>query len=170
MGSRAAAGAGAAPPRAGPPGPARAAIGRAVDEAGDRAARPPLLAAAVEIALAGGDVASARAAADRLAGIADALDAPILRAMAAEARGAVLAAEGEVSGALAALRGAWTAWHRLPAPYAAARVRVLIAAACRAAGDEDSALMEMSAAAAPSPPGRRAGPRPRCRRGGTPAG
>ena len=113
---------------------ARAAIGRAVDEAtgeANAAARPPLLAAAVEIALAGGDVAAARGAADRLAGIADALDAPILRAMAAEARGAVLAAEGEVSGALAALRGAWTAWHRLPAPYAAALCSRLAASRSR---------------------------------------
>jgi DNA-binding NarL/FixJ family response regulator len=125
---------------------ASAAIRRAVDES-EATARPPLLAAAVEIALAGEDVTAARAAAEELAGAAAARDAPILRAMAAEATGAVLAASGETAAALATLRRAWTAWHRLPAPYAAARVRVLIASACRAAGDEDSALMEQSAAA-----------------------
>jgi DNA-binding NarL/FixJ family response regulator len=125
---------------------ASAAIRRAVEES-DLVSRPPLLAAAVEIALADGDVGAARAAADGLADAAAVVDAPILHAMAAEADGAVLAASGETAAALVRLRRAWTAWHRLPAPYAAARVRVLIASACRTAGDEDSALMEQAAAA-----------------------
>ena len=39
-------------------------------------------------------------------------------------------------------------WHRIEAPYEAAKVRVLIGQACRASGDEDTALMEFDAAAA----------------------
>jgi DNA-binding NarL/FixJ family response regulator len=38
------------------------------------------------------------------------------------------------------------AWHRLEAPYEAARARVLIGCACRALGDEDTAAMEFDAA------------------------
>jgi DNA-binding NarL/FixJ family response regulator len=39
-----------------------------------------------------------------------------------------------------------TAWSTLDAPYEAARVRVLIAQACRALGDEDGAALELDAA------------------------
>ena len=56
--------------------------------------------------------------------IAADLGAPLLRAVAAHATGAVLLAEGDAAAALAALRGAWTAWQELDAPYEAARVRV----------------------------------------------
>jgi DNA-binding NarL/FixJ family response regulator len=48
--------------------------------------------------------------------------------------------------ALAPLRNAWRGWHALQAPYHAARVRVLLAAACRALGDTDGADMELDAA------------------------
>ncbi len=37
-------------------------------------------------------------------------------------------------------------WQRVEAPYAAARVRVLIGLACRALGDEDGAGLEFGAA------------------------
>ena len=72
--------------------------------------------------------AAARDAADRLGEIAAGLDAPLLRAMAARADGAVRLAEGDVEGALAVLRRAWEAWRELDAPYEAARVRVRTAA------------------------------------------
>ena len=61
--------------------------------------------------LAAGDVRAARAAADELAAIAADLDAPLLRAVAAHAAGAVLLAEGDARAALGALRPAWTAWQ-----------------------------------------------------------
>ena len=48
--------------------------------------------------------------------------------------------------ALVALREAWRAWQELEAPYEAARVRVLVALGCRAAGDEDTAAWELDAA------------------------
>jgi ATP/maltotriose-dependent transcriptional regulator MalT len=125
---------------------ARAAIRRVLDEATDRPDRARLLPAAVEIALAGGDVPAARAAADELAGAAEELDAPLLAATAAAADGAVLLGQGDARAALAALRGAWTAWQELEAPYEAARVRVGIGLACRELGDQDAAAMELDAA------------------------
>ncbi len=105
-------------------GAASAAIRRAMAEATDEMVRARMLEPAAEIALAAGDVAAARDAADRLGEVADGLDAPLLRAMAARADGTVRLAEGDVAGALAVLRRAWEAWRDLDAPYEAARVRV----------------------------------------------
>jgi ATP/maltotriose-dependent transcriptional regulator MalT len=121
------------------------AIRRLLDEARERHARPAVLGAAVEIALAANDVAAARAAADELSRIAGELDAPYLRALADHAAGAVLLAEGEPRAALDVLRRAWSAWQELEAPYESARVRVLIGRACRELGDEDAAEMELDA-------------------------
>ncbi len=125
---------------------AAAAIRRLLDEARDQAARSKLLPAYVEIMLAASDVPAARAGADELARIAERLEAPLLRAMAAHANGATLLAEGDARPALTALRTAWTAWQDIEAPYEAARVRVLIALACRALGDRDTAQVELDAA------------------------
>ena len=125
---------------------AAAAIRRLMDEVGDQAARSRLLAAYVEIMLAAGDVPAARAGADELARLAERLEAPLLRAMATHATGATLLAAGDGRAALTALRGAWAAWQALEAPYEAARVRVLVALACRALGDDDTAEMELDAA------------------------
>ena len=128
------------------PATAQAAIHRALDEAGDLPGRARLLPAATEIALAAGDLAAARAAADELAETARRLDAPVLLATAASAAGAVLLAEGDPRAALVDLRSAWAAWRELEAPYEAARTRVGIGIACRALGDQDSAAMELDAA------------------------
>jgi DNA-binding CsgD family transcriptional regulator len=125
---------------------AQAAIRRAVDAAHDSATRSRLLPMLVEAMCAGGDLHAARAAADELSEIAGDLDAPLLHASAAHARGAVLLLEGAAAGALAELRQAWTAWQELEVPYEAARVRVLIGLACRQLGDEEAAVMELDAA------------------------
>ncbi|MEU8122438.1 LuxR C-terminal-related transcriptional regulator [Spirillospora sp. NPDC049024] len=125
---------------------ASAAIRRAAGERPDPGSRAGVLAACVEIMLAVGDVPAARCAADELAGIAAELGAPLLRATAGQARGAVALAEGDARAALAELRRAWTGWRELDVPYESARVRVLIGLACRALGDEDGAGMELDAA------------------------
>jgi DNA-binding CsgD family transcriptional regulator len=127
-------------------GAAATAIRRAQAEAIDDLVRSRLLEPAVEIALAAGDVATARESADRLAAMADRADAPLLRAMALRTDGAVRLAEGDVEGALNILRRAWEAWAALEAPYDAARVRVLTAAACRTLGDTDGEALETNAA------------------------
>ncbi len=124
------------------------AIRRALDEAADPIARSRLLPAGVEVLLAAEDVAGARAAADELAAIAARLDAGYPTALAAEASGAVLLAEGESRAALSKLRAAHRSWRELDAPYPAARVRVLIGLACRELGDDAGCELELEAARA----------------------
>ncbi len=126
---------------------AAAAVQRALDEGGkDPARRSELLAAHVEILLVKGDTAAARKAADALADIAAAVDALPLRALADRTEGGVLLADREPRAALAPLRRSCAAWQLLDAPYEAAKARVLIASACRALGDGESAAMEADAA------------------------
>jgi DNA-binding NarL/FixJ family response regulator len=125
---------------------ATAAIRLAVDEAHGTETRPRLLAAEVEIMLAAGDLQAASLAADELTSLAGDLDAPVLTAMAAQARGAVRLAEGDAREALPVLRQAWTGWQEVDAAYDAACVRVLIGRACRELGDVDAAEMEFDAA------------------------
>jgi len=125
---------------------AGASVRRALAEASNDLLRGRLLEPQVEIALAAGDVATARDAAGRLGRLAETLDAPLLRAMATRSDGAVRLADGDVEGALAMLRRAWEAWRDLDAPYEAARVRVTVGRACRELGDEDGAVLEFDAA------------------------
>jgi DNA-binding CsgD family transcriptional regulator len=125
---------------------ASVAIGRAVDEALDEVARARLLEPQVEIALALGDQATAREAADRLTAIAALVDAPFLTAIAGRANGAVLLAEGDARAALGALRSTSVTWQHLDAPYEAARVRAWIGVALQQLGDVDSAELEFEAA------------------------
>jgi DNA-binding CsgD family transcriptional regulator len=125
---------------------AAAAIGRTVTEAEGVVERSRVLAAYVEVKLAAGDVEAARAAVDELDEIAAAFESPYLRAVVGYARGCVLLAAGDPGAACVALRRAWVAWHELEAPYEAARVRLLMARACRQLGDHDTAEMELDAA------------------------
>jgi len=125
---------------------AAAMIRRAMDEARDPGTRAKVLAAYVEIMLATGDVDAARIAADELSQIAIDVGAPLLRAVAAHARGAVLVAEGEPRAALDSLRQACLAWAELEAPYEGACSRVLVGLACRQLGDDDTAEMELDVA------------------------
>jgi len=130
----------------GKPTAAEAAIRRVVAETTDRFKRAKLLPSHVEIALANGDLSTAREASSELSEIARAYDMHALHAMAGHAAGAVLLADGDARGALVLLRRAWEIWRDLDAPYEAARVRAVIALGCRALGDEDSAALELDAA------------------------
>jgi len=55
-------------------------------------------------------------------------------------------AEGNAGAALDPARRAFAVWHRIGAPYLAARVRLLIARACLALGDTEGARLELEAA------------------------
>ncbi len=125
---------------------ASAAIRRALTEADGAVERSRVLAAYVEISLGAGDVDAARAAAGELNGIAARFDSLYLRALVKVAQGSLLLADGDVAGACAALRRAWTAWHELDAPYEGACVRLRMAEACRQLGDHDTANMELDSA------------------------
>lgn len=109
-------------------------------------ARIRLLPAYVEVMLAAGDVAAAGRAATELAELAATYGTVALRADADGAQGAVLLAGGDIEAALVSLRRAAEGWRSLEAPYETARTRVLIARACRALGDADTATLELDAA------------------------
>lgn len=125
---------------------AETAIRRVVDEAREPRVRSRVLPAQVEILVAGGDTPAARAAAQELSQIAADLDAPFVYAVSAHATGAVLLEEGDPRAGLDSLRRASAIWEELEAPYETARTRVLIAHACRALGDVDTAKLELDAA------------------------
>ncbi|HJR25913.1 MAG TPA: LuxR C-terminal-related transcriptional regulator, partial [Acidimicrobiales bacterium] len=110
--------------------------------------RARLLGPAVEIALAAGDVPDARRAAEELRGIATELGSAMLGAQAARALGAVLIAEGDPATALPELRRAFLSFRDLDAHHDCAATRPLIASACRALGDEETAATEERNAAA----------------------
>lgn len=112
----------------------------------DVATRRNLLPALVEIELAVPDPEAARRGADELEAFARECPMAMVRAVADQADGAVRLAEGDAAGASRALRHAWNLWLELGVPYEAARCRVLIGRACRALGDEPSALMDFEAA------------------------
>jgi DNA-binding CsgD family transcriptional regulator len=125
---------------------AAAAIRRALGEATDPVTRSRLLPAFVEIMLDRQEVAAARGAAAEIANIAARIGTALLAALAADAEGAVLLADGDPGAAATVLRRAWAAWQELDSPYQAARARVLLGLACRQLGDLDSAAMEFDAA------------------------
>jgi DNA-binding CsgD family transcriptional regulator len=122
------------------------AIRLALDQARECRVRLRLLPAFIEIMLALPDLPAARAAAEELGHLADALNTPYLLAVAAQTRGAILLAEGDGRAALAVLRHAWTVWQEIESPYEAARLRILIGLACRDCGDKDAAALEWDAA------------------------
>jgi DNA-binding CsgD family transcriptional regulator/tetratricopeptide (TPR) repeat protein len=130
----------------GQPDAAAVAIRRVAGSVAGRVKRMNLLPAYIEIMLATGDVREARSACAELKEIAANFDTRVPGAIAAQACGAVDLAEGDARAALASLRPAFEVWQSIEAPYAGARVRVLIGLACRALGDEDGAGLELAAA------------------------
>ena len=125
---------------------AAASIRRVVGETTQPLQRVRLLPAYVEIMLAVGEIDRAAAACGELDEIAAGQGSDALRAMSAHSRGAHALAEADPNGALVSLRQALTSWQQLEAPYECARVRVMIASACTALGDEDTAALEREAA------------------------
>ena len=125
---------------------AATAIRRVVATSVGRLKRMSLLPAHIEIMLAVGDVQEARDACRELEDVARSFDTGVPGAMAVQARGAVELATGDAQAALGSLRHAFDVWQRIEAPYAIARVRVLLGVACRALGDEDGAALEIDAA------------------------
>ena len=125
---------------------AAAAIRRVLAETTDPVERLRRLPAYAEVMLAVGDLDEARGAADELDAQSGDRDTTLLRTIAAQTRGAVDLAAGDAARALPELRRAWRTWEELEAPYEAARVRVLVGAACRELGDDDTAALELEAA------------------------
>lgn len=125
---------------------ANASLREALDVERARPGRLRLLPAQVEAAVAAGDLATARAAAEELEALAAVFDTVAAHATAKTARGRVLLAEGSAADARRTLAGALARWQDIDAPYEAARTRVLIAGAAGALGDADTARLELQTA------------------------
>ena len=125
-----------------------ASIRRVLSETTERWARTRMLPPYVEIMLSVGDNDEARSACRELAETTDGRETVMLSAIVSHARGAVALADDDPRSALVSLRKAWQAWQDLGVPYEAGRARVLVALACRAVGDEDTAELELETARA----------------------
>jgi DNA-binding CsgD family transcriptional regulator len=130
----------------GRPDAARVAICRALAATSDEWQRATLLPVYVEILLANGDVEEAQNVCRELDGIAKTKECGPIRAMAAQACGALELARGNAEAALPSLRNALHAWQELDAPYPAAKTRVLTALAYRSLDDDEGCSLELEAA------------------------
>ncbi len=128
-------------------------ITRALGDAGEPLHRLRHLPARVAIAIAAGDLKTARAAADELEGIVDAYKIGNRRAVAFDATahlafGQIKLAEGDADGAARLLKQARDEWQQVGAPYETAQSRMLLGVAFRRHGDEDASTTELEAALA----------------------
>jgi len=113
-----------------------------------RAARARLLPAQVAIALADGDLETARGAVDELEGIAADFTQPLFQAGALTARGELLLGQDKASEASPVLGQSWRLWQSTELPYESARARLLYAEALAAEGDDATARRDIQAARA----------------------
>jgi DNA-binding CsgD family transcriptional regulator len=127
---------------------AAAAIRRLMGANCERIERGRILPAHFEIMLAIGDLEEANKACEELEALRAAYDTDVVRAQAAQARGALCARCGDASAALGHLREAFECWVRFEAPYEAARVRLALAEVCATLGDEEASALELDAARA----------------------
>lgn len=126
---------------------AASAIASALSDASwDQWAKVRLLPAQVEIAVASGDLALARSAAEELARIVDTYRSPALEAGTHQAMARVLMAEGDAAGAAREARQAVRLWREVAAPYEVARARAILGRALRATDDDESADFELRSA------------------------
>jgi class 3 adenylate cyclase len=128
-----------------------AGITRTLHDVQDPLARLRRLPAQVEIAIAGGDVKSARAAADELERIVDSYKIGNRRAAAFDATlhfalGQIKLAEKDSESAAKCLTRARDEWQQVGAPYETAQARMSLGIAFRRQGDEHAATAELEAA------------------------
>lgn len=123
-----------------------AAVERLLAERTDPVHRSQVLAAAAEVLVAVGREDEAGPLTEELAGFAAEFGCTALRAAAEHAAASVALVADDPDRALGCARRAAAAWDRLSAPYEVARSRVLIGLALRALGDEESAVVDLTAA------------------------
>jgi class 3 adenylate cyclase len=128
-------------------------VRRAIADAQQPLVRLRHLLAQVEVAVAAGDLATARGAADDAEAIIDAYKiggarTPAFDASLHLARGRIAIAESEPERAAELLRRARDEWQRVGAPYETAQARLALGIAYRQAGDEHGATAEIEAALA----------------------
>jgi class 3 adenylate cyclase len=128
-----------------------AGITRSVQGAAEPLFRLRRLPAQVEIAIAAGDLRTARAAADEAEQIVDSYKIASRRTAAFDAtvhvaRGQILLAEKDWDGAIAALQHARDEWQGVGAPYETARARMVLGIAYTRSGDEHAGKIELEGA------------------------
>jgi class 3 adenylate cyclase len=126
---------------------------RALENVDDPLWRLRLLPAQIDIAIAAGDLRTARADADELERIVDSYKigetrTPAFNAAVHLASGQIKLAEGDWEGAARCLRRARDEWQQVGAPYEVAQARMLLGIAYRRQGDEHSATAELEPALA----------------------
>ena len=132
---------------------ATAAIKRSLGAAEDPLARIHRLPAQIEIALAAGDLRTARTAVDELDGLVDTFridgaPTPAFEAGLCLAWGRIRLAENDAEGAVEQLERAVQIWRTVGAPYEAAEAQMLLGLALRRTGQEEEARDELTAAKA----------------------
>jgi class 3 adenylate cyclase len=132
---------------------ATAGISRTLADTGEPLSRLRHLPAQVEIAIASGDLKTARAAADEAEEIVDSYKIGNKRAAAFDgivhfARGQIHVAEKDWPNAIASLRRARDEWQGVGAPYETARARMLLGTAYTRSGDEHAGASELEGALA----------------------
>ena len=130
-----------------------AGVTQTLQETSDPLVRLRYLPAQVEIALASGDLDTARTAVSEIESIVDAFKVANQRAVAFDAmvhvgRGQIRLAEKDWTAAIEELRHGREEWHAVGAPYETARARMLLGTAYTRAGDEDAATAELESALA----------------------
>ena len=111
----------------------------------DQWARARLLPAQIQIAIAAGEPALARRAAEELERLVQTYDSA-LHARTHESSGRVLLAEGDHAMAAQELRIAIGHWRDVAAPFEVAQCQVVLATALRAMGEDDTADLELGVA------------------------
>jgi class 3 adenylate cyclase len=130
-----------------------AASTHALREVDDPLSRLRRLPAHVQIAIAAGDLKTARGGADELEQIVDSYKiggrrTPAFDATVHFAVGQIKLAESDPDGAAPCLRRARDEWQQVGAPYETAQARMLLGIAFRRRGDEHAATAELEAALA----------------------
>jgi ATP/maltotriose-dependent transcriptional regulator MalT len=118
------------------------------EEPPHRLSRARLLPAAVQIAVAANDLAGAEIAGNELDSIAHHFDTPMLHALASLARGRLLLAQANPTGAAATLQAAASQWQELQVPYELATARTLLGQAQHETGDDKAAKRSFASARA----------------------
>ena len=114
----------------------------------DQATRGLLLPAAIDIALALGDLDAARNAVEELDSIAAGYKRPLFEGGALMAKGELLLGEDRPSEASPILGRSWRLWMENDLPYESARARLRYAEAIAGEGDQATARMDLRAARA----------------------
>jgi class 3 adenylate cyclase len=132
---------------------AAAGITRSLLDTADPLSRLRRLPAQVEIAIASGDLRTARAAADEAEGIVDSYKIGNRRAVAFDAtlhiaRGQIQLAEKDWDAAAVSLQQGRDEWQKVGAPYETARARMLLGTAYARSGDEHASAVEFESALA----------------------